>query len=221
MNKFIQNRHTEATSFQQQSFVVNVKLLDILRGSTTTQSVQSVLESVLSHITMLSKYESTHENEIHHRYLDISRYQLEILRSKLIDCPNPISISADHRSMMLLETAKVLFQQGFRTLAVNTIREADQSASSSLLSMTCRLEELLLTSANEDESKRLTSVKVMINILENGNSTEEETQQLSTSVTATQDALPPALLSLCLQSSSSFLPQTHRAFVHFDRFSRI
>ena len=204
MNKFIQNRHTEATSFQQQSFVVNVKLLDILRGSTTTQSVQSVLESVLSHITMLSKYESTHENEIHHRYLDISRYQLEILRSKLIDCPNPISISADHRSMMLLETAKVLFQQGFRTLAV-----------------TCRLEELLLTSANEDESKRLTSVKVMINILENGNSTEEETQQLSTSVTATQDAMPPALLSLCLQSSSSFLPQTCRALVHFDRFSRV
>ena len=66
--------------------------------------------------------------------------------------------------------------------------------------MTCRLEELLLTSANEDESKRLTSVKVMISILENGNSTEEETQMLSNSVTTTQDALAPALLSLCLQS---------------------
>lgn len=196
----MKNRQAEAASFEQQSFVVNVKLLDILRGSTTTQSVQSVLESVLSHITTLSKYESTHENEIRHRYLDISRYQLEILRSSLIDCSHPIMISADHRSMMLLETAKVLFQQGFRTLAVNTIREADQSASSSLLSMTCRLEELLLTSANEDESKRLTSVKVMISILENGNSTEEETQMLSNSVTTTQDALAPALLSLCLQS---------------------
>ena len=196
----MKNRQTEASSFEQQSFVVNVKLLDILRGSTTIQSVQSVLESVLSHITTLSKYESTHENEIRHRHLDISRYQLEILRSSLVDSPHPIPISADHRSMMLLETAKVLFQQGFRTLAVNTIREADQSASSSLLSMTCRLEELLLTSANEDESKRLTSVKVMINILENGNSTEEETQMLSNSVTSTQDPLPPALLSLCLQS---------------------
>ena len=200
----MQNRQTEAFSFEQQSFIVNVKLLDILRGSKTTQSVQSVLESVLSHITMLSKYESAHENEVRHRYLDISRYQLEILRSSLIDCPNPVTISADHRSMMLLETAKVLFQQGFRTLAVNTIREADQSASSSLLSMTCRLEELLLTSANEDESKRLTSVKVMINILENGNSTEEETPLLSNSVTTTQDPLAPALLSLCLQSSFCF-----------------
>ena len=196
----MKSRQAEASSIEQQSFVVNIKLLDILRGSTTTQSVQSVLESVLSHITTLSKYESAHENEIRHRYLDISRYQLEILRSSLVDCPHPIPISADHRSMMLLETAKVLFQQGFRTLAVNTIREADQSASSSLLSMTCRLEELLLTSANEDESKRLTSVKVMISILENGNSTEEETQMLSNSVTATQDPLPPALLSLCLQS---------------------
>lgn len=200
----MQNRQTEASSFEQQSFIVNVKLLDILRGSKTTQSVQSVLESVLSHITMLSKYESAHENEVRHRYLDISRYQLEILRSSLIDCPNPVTISADHRSMMLLETAKVLFQQGFRTLAVNTIREADQSASSSLLSMTCRLEELLLTSANEDESKRLTSVKVMINILENGNSAEEETPLLSNSVTTTQDPLAPALLSLCLQSSLCF-----------------
>ena len=101
----MKNRQAEAASFEQQSFVVNVKLLDILRGSTTTQSVQSVLESVLSHITTLSKYESTHENEIRHRYLDISRYQLEILRSSLIDCSHPIMISADHRSMMLLETA--------------------------------------------------------------------------------------------------------------------
>ena len=48
-----------------------------------------------------------------------------------------------------------------------TVRSAEHLATTSLVSGTCRLEELLLTSANEDESRRLNSVQAMCSLLHN------------------------------------------------------
>lgn len=47
------------------------------------------------------------------------------------------------------------------------LRSAEHLATTSLVSGTCRLEELLLTSANEDESRRLNSVQAMYSLLRN------------------------------------------------------
>ena len=201
LQDYSQDKIPLASSFEQQSFAINLRLIEILRRSPTTQSVQDLLEHILSHISVLTSLSTSQENENYHRHLDISRYQLEILRSSLIDSVNCVPISSNHRSLMLLEIGKVLYQQGFRTLAVNAIREADQLATSSLLSMTCRLEELLLTSSNEDESKKLKSVKAMMGILENENCSENDTQVLSLSLSNNRDSLAPVLQSLCLQSN--------------------
>ena len=49
-----------------------------------------------------------------------------------------------------------------------TCRTAESLATSPTMKGVCRLEELRLTSANEDESKRFTILRAMCSILENG-----------------------------------------------------
>lgn len=58
-------------------------------------------------------------------------------------------------------------------------RSAEHLATTSLVSGTCRLEELLLTSANEDESRRLSSVQAMCSLLRNGEDEESMVESLT------------------------------------------
>ena len=85
-------------------------------------------------------------------------------------------------------------------------RNAEQQAATSLVSGTCRFEELLLTSANEDESRRLSSVQAIYHLLQNGeeefadsfpSDQEENTPILSHSSSLSPD---PFISSICHES---------------------
>ena len=101
-------------------------------------------------------------------------YQMELLRSSFPE----VRITPNHKSLLLLELSHALFDQGFTKSALSTIRcaphphvtrrTAESLATSPTMKGVCRLEELRLTSANEDESKRFTILRAMCSILENG-----------------------------------------------------
>ena len=99
---------------------------------------------------------------------------MELLRSSFPE----VRITPNHKSLLLLELSHALFDKGFTKSALSTIRcaphpyvtrrTAESLATSPTMKGVCRLEELRLTSANEDESKRFTILRAMCSILENG-----------------------------------------------------
>lgn len=85
-----------------------------------------------------------------------------------------------------------------------------------MVSGTCRFEELLLTSANEDESRRLRSVQAVYHLLQNG-----EEQFLDSSLSSEGEDTPvpshtpstapnPFIASICHESGERLRSVTRR-----------
>lgn len=104
----------------------------LLRGRRDTEEsahcYQSVLESLLEHMTQMN-IRTSHMDE--RRYgaegmivdskIAQLRYKLELL-STCLTGPAAELVTDNHRSLLQLETAKVLYRQGFIQLAVSMIR---------------------------------------------------------------------------------------------------
>ena len=96
-------------------------------------------------------------------------------------------------------------------------RNAEQHAATPLVSGTCRFEELLLTSANEDESRRLSSVQAIYHLLQNGDEQSPDSplsdQEESTPVLShTPSTAPnPFIVSICHESDVRLRCVTCRA----------
>lgn len=136
-------------------------------------------------------------------------YQLELLRSSFPE----VRITPNHKSLLLLELSHALFDQGFTKSALSTIRcaphphvtrrTAESLATSPTMKGVCRLEELRLTSANEDESKRFTILRAMCSILENGREDcDGDTLSLTNPSQSwrAEEALSAELAALCKRS---------------------
>ena len=135
-------------------------------------------------------------------------YQLELLRSSFPE----VRITPNHKSLLLLELSHALFDKGFTKSALSTIRcaphpyvtprTAESLATSPTMKGVCRLEELRLTSANEDESKRFTILRAMCSILENGREDcDGDTLSLTNpSQSWREEALSAELAVLCKRS---------------------
>ena len=99
-------------------------------------------------------------------------------------------------------------------------RNAEQQAATSLVSGTCRFEELLLTSANEDESRRLSSVQAIYHLLQNGeeqslDSSPSEQEESTPVLSRTPSTTPNPFISfICRESRErSFLWHIERSYL--------
>lgn len=77
-------------------------------------------------------------------------------------------------------------------------RAAENQATSSYVSSTCRLEELKLTSANEDESHKIEIIQAMCSILDNNN--EDDSQSDTERLESQSVDLSETLIQICVQS---------------------
>lgn len=172
----------ETSAFSAQQTLRLNHLLLRLGHSHDPATLQTILEQLVSRLTgpVASRPNSNGSNgssgsstssEFTRQCL---YYQLELLRSSFPE----VRITPNHKSLLLLELSHALFDQGFTKSALSTIRcaphphvtrrTAESLATSPTMKGVCRLEELRLTSANEDESKRFTILRAMCSILENG-----------------------------------------------------
>lgn len=172
----------ETSAFSAQQTLRLNRLLLRLGHSHDPATLQTILEQLVSRLTgpVASRPNSNGSNgssgsstssEFTRQCL---YYQLELLRSSFPE----VRITPNHKSLLLLELSHALFDKGFTKSALSTIRcaphphvtrrTAESLATSPTMKGVCRLEELRLTSANEDESKRFTILRAMCSILENG-----------------------------------------------------
>lgn len=76
-------------------------------------------------------------------------------------------------------------------------RTAENQATSTFVSSTCRLEELKLTSANEDESHKIEIIQAMCSILDNNS---DESQNDSERIESQSVNVSDKLTQICIQS---------------------
>ena len=188
----------------QQSLHLN-RLLLRLGHSKDPALLQTIIELLVGRLAGPTASRSTSSEFTRH----CLHYQLELLRSSFPEVP----ITPNHRSLLLLELSHGLFDQGFTKSALSTIRcaplpyvmhrAAESLATSPTMKGVCRLEELKLTSANEDESKRFTILQAMCSILLNG---REDFDGDTLSLTnpsqsfSVEETLTPELATLCKRS---------------------
>lgn len=175
----------ETSAFSAQQTLRLNRLLLRLGYSHDPATLQTILEQLVSRLTgpVASRPNSNGSNGSNSSSgsstsSEFTRqclyYQMELLRSSFPE----VRITPNHKSLLLLELSHALFDKGFTKSALSTIRcaphpyvtrrTAESLATSPTMKGVCRLEELRLTSANEDESKRFTILRAMCSILENG-----------------------------------------------------
>lgn len=79
-------------------------------------------------------------------------------------------------------------------------RTAENQATSTFVSSTCRLEELKLTSANEDESHKIEIIQAMCSILDNNSDERIESQNDSERIESQSVSVSDKLTQICIQS---------------------
>lgn len=99
----------------QKTLHLNLQLLE-LQQSRDPGLLQRIIETLLQQCTLPL---STDPLPCSQQFsLHSLRYQLELLRSSFQTVP----ISSDHKSLLLLELSRALFNQGFTKSAIATIR---------------------------------------------------------------------------------------------------
>lgn len=201
----------ETPAFSAQQTLRLNRLLLRLGHSHDPATLQTILEQLVSRLTgpVASRPNSSGSNTSSEFSRQCLYYQLELLRSSFAAVP----ITPNHKSLLLLELSHALFDQGFTKSALTTIRcaphphvtrrTAESLATSPTMKGVCRLEELRLTSANEDESKRFTILRAMCSILENGREDcDGDTLSLTNPSQScrAEEALSAELAALCKRS---------------------
>ena len=210
----------ETSAFSAQQTLRLNRLLLRLGYSHDPATLQTILEQLVSRLTgpVASRPNSNGSNGSNSSSgsstsSEFTRqclyYQMELLRSSFPE----VRITPNHKSLLLLELSHALFDKGFTKSALSTIRcaphpyvtcrTAESLATSPTMKGVCRLEELRLTSANEDESKRFTILRAMCSILENGREDcDGDTLSLTNPSQSwrAEEALSAELAALCKRS---------------------
>ncbi|KAK8817343.1 hypothetical protein WA556_003236, partial [Blastocystis sp. ATCC 50177/Nand II] len=217
----------ETSAFSAQQTLRLNRLLLRLGHSHDPATLQTILEQLVSRLTgpVASRPNSNGSNgssgsstssEFTRQCL---YYQMELLRSSFPE----VRITPNHKSLLLLELSHALFDKGFTKSALSTIRTAESLATSPTMKGVCRLEELRLTSANEDESKRFTILRAMCSILENGREDcDGDTLSLTNPSQSwrEKEALSAELAVLCKRkrSFSEISRMAHELYKSLDRY---
>ena len=203
---------SETSAFSAQQTLYLNRLLLRLGHSHDPTTLQTIVEQLVSRLTSPNSNGSNGSNGSNSSSAFTRQclyYQLELLRSSF----PAVRITPNHKSLLLLELSHALFDQGFTKSALSTIRcaphphvtrrTAESLATSPTMKGVCRLEELRLTSANEDESKRFTILRAMCSILENGREDcDGDTLSLTNPSQSwrAEEALSAELAALCKRS---------------------
>lgn len=211
------------TSLEKQLFC---NLL-IMKMQTKKQLIETVVEVLVQQLASLqestfgylSQTQSYHFQEERERDMNALRYELEILRQFIVEHPD-FSISKDHENLLLMELSKNLYYQGFTKLAISTMRYSFtayficrkvEDGSDSLVASTCRLEELKMTSMNEDESRKLVLIQAMCPILNDTMEEESDTDSMQI-VDSNREEIRPVIAAICQQSMFTWV-KSNRTFV--------